>query len=151
MTEPVRSRPAVRVSETLLFVLPILLIGGVLVGAYLVAASERCGGPVPGCGMIRNTGDLPIAVRGVTADGQAGAAVPTTVKPGNRVLLVDATGLVRVNGGQCLRVQGGPLWNAESYIDAGDSPGGRWHPVDDWGARVEVFDSPCADLMGAGA
>ncbi|TFC90049.1 hypothetical protein [Cryobacterium sp. TMT4-31] len=45
--------------------LPLLAVAGILVVAWTVGVDDTCGGPVPGCGSLRNSGDIPVTVRAV--------------------------------------------------------------------------------------
>ncbi|WP_186806243.1 hypothetical protein [Microbacterium aerolatum] len=52
---------------------------------------------------------------------------------------------VVVAAGQCLIVEGGPSWDARTVIDRTAAATGVLHPIDDWGARVQLHDDACPD------
>lgn len=134
---------------TLAFGLPLVALIGVLVVLLVSPGPQSCGGSVPGCGSLRNAGDLPVLIRSapplpVRAEtGVADEQATHTVSPGERALLVGETTDVWVEAGQCLSVEGGPLWSALAQIDRVSESTGAWHPIDDWGARVQLSEGRC--------
>ena len=107
-----------------------------------------CGGPVPGCGNILNSGDIPIVIERTTTapDGNAQALPRTfTVAPGERAILLGATNAVRVDADQCLTIEGGPFWTAVTHIEQATDAPGVWMPIDEWGARVHLTGGPCEE------
>jgi hypothetical protein len=123
------------------FALPLLAVAGILVVAWTAGVGDTCGGPVPGCGSLRNAGDIPVTVRAVIDQSDT----ETLVEGGERVLLGDWRNGVRVDHEQCLVVEGGPFWDALTVIDRTTEATGVWHPVDDWGARVQLHDGACPE------
>ncbi|MFE7843567.1 hypothetical protein ACFUTX_00075 [Microbacterium sp. NPDC057407] len=141
---PPRVRRGRRGLPWYLFVLPAIAVAGVLGVAWISGVTDACGGPVPGCGSIRNTGEHPVTVRALTpADGNQ--AMTYQVPPDDRALLLGAVNEVWVDAGQCLLADGGPFWNVPTIIDRTGDETGAWHPVDDWGARVHLHDGPCPE------
>lgn len=120
------------------FAVPALTVAGVLTVAWFISDAEGCGGPVPGCGTLQNVGEVPVTVR---AESETGA---TPVESGDRVPLRGAHPAVWVDAGQCLTADGGPFWDARAVIDRTEEATGVWHPIDDWGARVQLRDDGCS-------
>jgi hypothetical protein len=139
--EPQRVRRGRRGSTLAVFVLPLLAVTGVLTVAWTTGLGDPCGGPVPGCGSLRNAGDTPVTVRAVTDPSDT----EMVVAAGERVLLGGTVNEVRVEAGHCLIVEGGPFWDARTVIDQTVSASGSWHPIDDWGARVYAVPGDCPD------
>ena len=128
------------------FGLPILVVTGVLAIGWFSGLGNTCGGPVPGCGALRNAGSIPVTVRGVAEQSGAVAERSGTeveVAGGERVLVDARSSQVRVDPGQCLVVDSGPLWNISTVIDRSTESARVWHPIDDWGARVRLHDGEC--------
>lgn len=125
-----------------LFGLPLLAVVGVLAVSLVIPGSNTCGGPVPGCGNLRNAGPVPMDIQAAGGTADVGTV---TVQPRERVLLFGTVSEVRVDAGQCLIVEGGPFWNARTDIDRVAEPTGLWHAIDDWGARVHLRDGPCLE------
>jgi len=123
------------------FALPLLAVTGILVVAWTAGVGGTCGGPVPGCGSLRNAGDVPVTVRAVIDQSDS----ETLVEGGKQVLLGGWRNEVRVDYGQCLVVEGGPFWDARTVIDRTADATGVWHPVDDWGAQVQLHNGPCPE------
>ncbi|POH71256.1 hypothetical protein C3B59_01220 [Cryobacterium zongtaii] len=121
--------------------LPLLAVAGILGVAWTFGVEDACGGPVPGCGSLRNAGDIPVTVRAVIDQPDT----ETLVGGGARALLGGWSNGVRVDRGQCLTVEGGPFWDTLTVIDRTTEATGVWHPVDDWGARVQLHDRPCPE------
>lgn len=134
-------RRGLRVSSVAVFALPLLALAGSLVVAWNAGVEDTCGGPVPGCSSLRNAGDIPVTVRAVIDQSDT----ETLVEGGERVLLGDWRNGVRVDHEQCLVVEGGPFWDALTVIDRTTEATGVWHPVDDWGARVQLHDGACPE------
>ncbi|WP_193597858.1 MULTISPECIES: hypothetical protein [Micrococcales] len=67
------------------------------------------------------------------------------VAAGQRVLLGGSSNELHVDAGQCLIVEGGPSWDARTVIDRTAAATGVLHPIDDWGARVQLHDDACPD------
>lgn len=122
-----------------MFALPFLAVAGILGVTLLTAGPEPCGGPVPGCASLRNSGELPVTVQ-LTVEGRETSTL--TVGPDERIVLSGAIA-VWVGAGQCLTVAGGPLWDTRAVTDRRDDATGSWHPIDDWGARVSLYDGRC--------
>jgi hypothetical protein len=128
--------------------LPLLVVTGILVVAWISGSENTCGGPVPGCASLRNAGDIPVTVRTATGQSDTGKeedkerVEEVSVAGGERVLL-SGWGDVRVSPEQCLVVEAGPLWDVLTVIDRTTDATGIWHPVDDWGARVQLHDGEC--------
>lgn len=122
-------------------VLPLVAVAGILSVAWTAGLGEQCGGPLPGCGILRNTGDTPVTVRAFVDD----AVTESVVGSGDRLMLRGVGNEVRVDAGQCLILEGGPFWNARTVIDRTQTPTGHWYPVDDWGARVQLHADSCPD------
>lgn len=142
---PVTARRRRRRWAAAVLVLPMLVLTGVLAVAWAAGTGGTCSGPVPGCASLRNAGDIPVTVSptSTTSDGESSSA--TVVPPGEREVLRGTANDVRVETGQCLIVDGGPLWNARTIIDRTDAANGVWHPVDEWGARVQMHNGACPD------
>lgn len=140
-SDPQTARRVRRVSTAVVFALPLLAVAGILVVAWTAGVGDTCGGPVPGCGSLRNAGDIPLTVRAVIDQSDT----KTLVEGGERVLLGDWRNGVWVDHEQCLVVEGGPFWDALTVIDRTTEATGVWHPVDDWGARVQLHDGACPE------
>ena len=125
-----------------LFGLPLVALTGALAVALVLPGSNTCGGPITGCGNLRNAGEIRVEIQPAGGTADEGTV---TVQPGERVLLVGTASDVRVDAGQCLIVEGGPFWDARTDIDRVAEATGLWHEVDDWGARVRLRDGPCLD------
>ena len=123
------------------FVLPLVALSAILLVAWNAGVGGTCGGPVPGCGSVHNAGDIPVTVRAVIDQPET----ETLVEAGTQTLLGDWRSGVRVNDGQCLFVEGGPFWDALTVIDRTTDSTGVWHPIDDWGAQVQLHNGPCPD------
>lgn len=146
--EPQRVRRGRRGLTWATFLLSGLAVAGVLGVAWVTGFGDPCGGPLPGCGNLRNAGDLPVTVQAITST-PAGDQVSTAVVVSDeRGVLRGATNEVRVEAGHCLIVEGGPFWDARSVIDRTTESTGVWHPVDEWGAWVTLHDGPCPDGGG---
>ncbi len=77
-------------------VLPLLAVTGILVVAWTVGVGDRCGGPLPGCGSLRNAGDTLVTVREVTDQSTTEVAVTA----GHRVLLGGSSNLLEADAGK---------------------------------------------------
>ena len=130
-----------RGSTLAVFVLLPVALSGILVVAWNAGVGGTCGGPVPGCGSVRNAGGIPVTVRAVIDQSET----ETLVEGGKQVLLGGWRSGVRVDYGQCLVVEGGPFWNALTVIDRATETTGVWHPIDDWGAQLQLHNGPCPD------
>lgn len=130
-----------RGSTVAVVVLPLLAVTGILAVAWTVGVGDRCGGPLPGCGSLRNAGDNPVTVREVTDQ----SVTDVVVAAGQRVLLGGSSNELHVDAEQCLIVEGGPSWDARTVIDRTAAATGVLHPIDDWGARVQLHDDACPD------
>jgi len=126
----------------LLFALPLLALVATLAATQSVSANDPCGGPIPGCSSLSNAGSLPVTVRAVTSD-RAERPRLVTVDAGKRAQLLAPANEVHVEAGQCLVVEGGPWWSTRTKVDQLESARGRWHTIDDWGARVRLSASGC--------
>lgn len=124
--------------------LPLLAVAGVLAVSLVIPGADTCGAPIPGCGNLRNAGQIPVDIQAAGGTADVGTV---TVQPGQRVLLFGPATEVRVDAGQCLTVEGGLFWNARTDIDRVAEPTGLWHTIDDWGARVHLRDGPCLEQM----
>ncbi len=122
-----------------LFGIPIGIAILLLGAAFIVPGRGDCAGPIPGCGSLRNAGDLPVTVQTTNADG---GQATLTVPPGERALLTGLTNTVAIDPGHCLTVDGGPFWTATRSVQS-DPLQTVWVPVDDWGARVHLTQGPC--------
>lgn len=122
--------------------LPLLAVAGVLAVSLVIPGSDTCEGPIPGCGNLRNAGQIPVDIQAAGGTADVGTV---TVQPGERMLLFGPVSEVRVDAGQCLTVEGGPFWTARTDIDWVAEPTGPWHAIDDWGARVHLRDWPCRE------
>lgn len=121
------------------FIVPLLLLTGVLLVSQFTPNADPCAGGVPGCGSVRNAGDT-----AVTLQATDGGDVRTIEVPaGERVVMSSDTSAIRVEPDQCLMVEGGPFWSAVSYTDRTGQDTGVWHPIDDWGARVHLATGSC--------
>jgi len=140
-SDPQTVRRGLQVSSAPVFALPLLALAGILVVAWTVGVEDTCGGPVPGCSSLRNAGDIPVTVRAIIDQSDT----ETLIERGERVLLGDWRNGVRVDHGQCLVVEGGPFWDALTVIDRTTELTGVWHPLDDWGARVQLHDWACPE------
>ena len=139
--DPQTVRRGLRVSPAAAFALPLLAVAGILVVAWTAGVGDTWGGPVPGCSSLRNAGDNPVPVRAVIDQSDT----ETLVEVGERVLLGDWRNGVRVDHGQCLVVEGGPFWDALTVIDRTTEATGVWHPIDDWGARLQLHAGACPE------
>ena len=72
------------------------------------------------------------------------ASDPQTVRR-ERVLLGYWRNGKGIDRGQCLVVEGGPFWDALTVIDRTTEATRVWHPVDNWGARVQLHDGACSE------
>ena len=140
-SDPQTARRGLPISSAAVFALPLLALAGFVVVARTAGVEGTCGGPVPGCSSLRNAGDIPVTVRAVIDQSDT----QTLIAGGERVLLGDWRNGVRVDHEQCLVVEGGPFWDALTVIDRTTEATGVWHPVDDWGARLELHDGACPE------
>lgn len=121
--------------------LPLIALTGVLIVAWASGLGDACGGPLPGCGNLRNAGEAPVTVREVVGQSRTEVDVAT----GERVMLGGSSNEVRVDPGQCLVVEGGPFWDSRTVIDRTAATAEVvWHSVDDWGAWVYLREGECA-------
>ena len=81
--DPQLVRRGRRGSTVAVLVLPLLAVTGILSVAWTVGVGDRCGGPLPGCGSLRNAGDNPVTLREVTDQ----SVTEVVVAAGQRVLL----------------------------------------------------------------
>ena len=125
--------------------LPAIAVAGVLGVSWVSGVGDTCGGAVPGCGNVRNAGDVPVTVRALTPTAGAEEVTTTVVSPEERALLRGVVNEVRAEAGQCLLAEGGPFWNARTVIDRTADTTGAWHLVDDWGARLILRDGICPE------
>ena len=139
--DPQLVRRGRRGSTVAMLVLPLLAVTGILSVAWTVGVGDRCGGPLPGCGSLRNAGDNPVTVREVTDQTVTHVIVPA----GQRVLLGGSSNELHVEAGQCLLVEGGPFWDARTVIVQSAETTGMSHPIDDWGARVQLHHDACPE------
>lgn len=139
-TPPTRGRGG-RGHPLTLFALPATLLAAILAAAFITPGREDCGGPVPGCGSLRNTGTLPVTIRVTDAGGDA---TTFTLAPADRALLTGRTNAVALDPGHCLTLEGGPFWTATTTL-AANSDGRRWVPIDDWGSRVQLREGNCSE------
>ncbi len=125
-------------------VLPLLAVVGALAIAFFASGSGTCDGAVPGCGVLNNTGEIPVTIEALTVDADGEQVRSEYVAAaGARALLFGETSAVRVDAGQCLRVDGGPLWSTSSVTDRVDQDAGLWYEIDGWGARVQLANGSC--------
>lgn len=127
------------------FLLPAFAVAGVLGVAWAAGVGDSCGGPLPGCGNVRNAGNLPATVQSTNLTASDGGYLTSVVAPGERAVLWGAQNEVWVEAEQCLIADGGPFWDARTITDRSAEPAGRWYRVDDWGARLHLFDGVCAE------
>jgi len=140
-SDPQTARNSRRGSALAVFVLPLVALSAILLVAWNAGVGGTCGGPVPGCGSVRNAGGIPVTVRAVIDQSET----ETLVEGGKQVLLGGWRSGVRVDYGQCLVVEGGPFWNVLTVIDRSTDWTGVWQPIDDWGAQVQLHNGPCPD------
>lgn len=138
MAPPTRARGG-RGHPLTLFGIPTAVAVLLLGAAFFAPGGADCGGPIPGCGSLRNAGDLPITVQTTHLDGDQ---TTFTVATGERALLTGLTNAVAVNPGHCLTIDGGPFWTATSTVQS-DPDQTMWVPIDDWGARVHLVQGHC--------
>jgi len=125
-------------------VLPLLAVTGALAIAFFAPGSGTCDGAVPGCAVLSNVGETPVAVEALSVDADGEQVRSEYVAAaGARALLFGETSAVQVDAGQCLRVDGGPLWSTVSITDRVGEDTGLWYEIDGWGARVQLANGSC--------
>lgn len=122
--------------------LPAAGVAAILTGIVVPPGGGDCGGPLPGCGNLRNAGEAPVTVQATHTDG---TVTTSTVPPGQRGVLTGVTNAVAVEPGTCLTVDAGPFWTATTHVSTPPHSERQWVPIDDWGARVQVATGFCPE------
>lgn len=98
---PHRARRGRRGPTWPVFLLPAVAVCAVLGVGWVSGFGDRCGGPVPGCGNLRNAGDVPVTIRALTPSPGGTETQTMTVAPQERAALTGVVNEVRVEAGQC--------------------------------------------------
>lgn len=109
------------------------------------AAAEPCNGNPPSCGYMRNYGSWTFTASTDyvnTTTVQAGAK-KASVSPGGRTPVGWDWDAVWVPSGRCVITYGGIFWDIKTKTDRVGQTTGRWHKVDNWGAKVYMYTGHC--------